>query len=368
MARKKTEKQILEKEEATPVKEKASKKVSTLSFADLLEKEEYSPKPLNRGQVVEGIVVSNTRSGILVDIGAKSEGVIIGRELETEDNMADNLKTGDSVLVYVIQAESDNGNALLSLRRASNERVWRELHKAITDKDVVEVTSLDQNRGGMLVDYKGVRGFIPASQLDSTRSDYQSIGRKIKVQVLEVDRKSNRLVLSEREAMGGEEKERKQKLLTDIKVGESFEGVVTNILQFGLFIKIKSGLEGLVHISEIAWERVNNPADYYKVGDNVTVKVIGIDHKNLRLNFSLKQLKIDPWESAHEKYYPGKDVSGRISKVTPYGVLVTLEPGMDGMIDIRYLNTDSQPKIGDEINAKVESLSAETRRLQLKPS
>src|SRR3990167_5395798 len=343
------------------------KKEAKMSFAELLESEKYAPKPLNRGQVVEGTVISNQRGGIMVDIGGKSEGLIIGRELETEDRMAKTLAPGDSVLVYVIQAENDNGNALLSLRRASNERVWRELQNSLDKKDLVEVSAIDQNREGLLVDFKGLRGFIPTSQLDNNRSDQLSLGRKIKATVLELDRKANRLVLSEKEGLGGEEKEKKQKLLTDIKVGETFEGSVTNILPFGLFIKIPSGLEGLVHISEIAWERVGNPNDYYKVGDKVQVKVIGVDHKNLRLNFSIKQLKVDPWESAHEKYYPGKVVSGKVSKVTPSGVLVTLEPGLDGMIELTHLTSPEKIQVGDEINAKVESLSAEMRRLLLKP-
>lgn len=362
MAVKKETKSSVKEVAKEPAKQEATKS----SFATLLEQEQYSPKPLNRGQVVEGTVISNKKGGILVDIGAKSEGLIIGRELETDDRVAKTLSAGDKVLVYVIQAESDNGNALLSLRRASNERVWRELQNSLDKKEVVEVTSIDQNRGGLLTDYKGIRGFIPTSQLDNSRADHLSMGRKIKATVLELDRKANRLVLSEKEALGGEEKEKKQKLLTDIKVGETFEGKVTNILPFGLFIKIPTGLEGLVHISEIAWERVSNPNDYYKVGDKANVKVIGVDHKNLRLNFSIKQLKTDPWESAHEKYYPGKIVSGKISKVTPNGVLVTLEPGLDGMIDSSNLDP-STVKIGDEINAKVESLSAEIRRLLLKP-
>lgn len=347
---------------------KSNNQKENLSFADLLERQEYSPKPLSRGQVLEGVVISNQREGILVDIGAKAEGLIIGRELETEDKVADNLKKGDKILVYVIQPESDAGNALLSLRRASGERVWRELFQKMESKEVFEVNSLGQNRGGLLVDFKGTRGFIPASQLDNSRSDQLSLGRKIKVAVLELDRKINRLVLSEKEALGGEEKEKKQKLLTDVKIGETFEGEVTNILPFGLFIKLKSGLEGLVHISEIAWERVNNPSDYCKVGEVVKVKVIGIDHKNLRLNFSIKQLKTDPWESAHEKYYPGKVVSGQVFKVSPGGILVTLEPGLDGIISPEFITPDLRLKVGDEINAKVESLSAETRRLSLKPS
>lgn len=344
-----------------------AKKEENLSFAELLDKKEYAPRPLSRGQLIEGEVLSNQREGILVDIGSKSEGLIIGRELETEDKVADQLKPGDKVLVYVVQPESDTGNVLLSLRRASGERVWRDLQEKMDKKEVIEVNALDQNRGGLLVDYKGIRGFVPASQLDNTRSDYLNVGRKIKTIILELDRKANRFVLSEKEALGGEEKEKKQKLLTDIKIGEVFEGVVTNILPFGLFVKLTNSLEGLVHISEIAWERINSPADYFKVGEKTTVKVIGIDHKNLRLNFSIKQLKTDPWESAHEKYYPGKEVSGKVSKIAPYGALVTLEPGLDGMINVSA-GEDLKLKIGDEINAKVESLSAETRRLTLKLS
>ena len=170
----------------------SSKKEAKMSFAELLESEKYAPKPLNRGQVVEGTVISNQRGGIMVDIGGKSEGLIIGRELETEDRMAKTLAPGDSVLVYVIQAENDNGNALLSLRRASNERVWRELQNSLDKKDLVEVSAIDQNRGGLLVDFKGLRGFIPTSQLDNNRSDQLSLGRKIKATVLELDRKANR--------------------------------------------------------------------------------------------------------------------------------------------------------------------------------
>jgi small subunit ribosomal protein S1 len=337
-----------------------------VTMAELLEQETYSPKPLVRGQVVEGRVISVSRSEILVDIGSKAEGVIAGKEMETEEGLADNLQAGDTVLVYIIQPENENGQASLSLKRASGERRWRELQEKFEKGTIIEVQPIEQNRGGLIVDYLGIRGFVPSSHLSFSPSC--AFGKKIKTKIIELDQKANRFVLSEKEVTNAEMKRKKEQMISTLKEGQVLPGKVTGAMPFGVFVELPGGVEGLVHISELAWERVYAPSDLYKVGDQVNVLVLDVDPEEKKINLSIKQLTQDPWQKAGEKYLPGKEVKGKIAKATPYGVFVRLEQGIDGLVHASKIPHNTTLEVGQEVNCIVESISAEARRLGLKLS
>lgn len=351
-----------------------SKMESYLKDTDLELKDYHS------GELVEGIVVSVSHGEVLLDVGAKSEGIISGSELVDTDNSHKNLKPGDKILAMVLQAENDQGYITLSLKRAERDRKWKTAEEAFDSAAKLEANVIEYNKGGLLVDCIGLRGFVPLSHLDrvhftedvgkyASGSDAELkevlsvlAGKTLQVKVIEVDREKNRLVLSEKDAMTAYSPEARQERLEKITVGDSLDGVVTGIMNFGIFVDLE-GIEGLVHISEIAWEKVNHPGDYYQVGGPITVKVLGIDTDSKKLALSVKQLTDNPWETVEEKYPVGTKVSGKVSKIVPFGAFVNLAKGLDGLIHVS--ETDGPLEEGQEVNAVVTQVDGSNQKLAL---
>ena len=341
-------------------------------------------KHLGLGDFIEGLVVSVRSGEVLVDIGAKSEGIVSGEDL-SDDYM--NLKPGDSVLVSVVQSENDQGYIVLSLKKAEKEKKWKELFDAQKNEYILEVTVLEYNKGGLLVDCMGMIGFVPLSHLDRVHfandlAKYAAgseaelkaslkilSGKTLKVKIIEIDKVKNRLVFSEKDALPTYSDEAKKEKLAKVKEGDSLTGIVTGLMPFGIFVDLE-GIEGLVHISEIAWEKVNNPGDYYSVGSPITVKVLGIaDDSGGKLALSVKRLTENPWEHVDTKYPVGSVVEGVVSKVVPFGAFVTLEKGLDALLHIS--ETAETVKEGDSVKAVVtmadgvgQKLALSTRKLQ----
>jgi ribosomal protein S1 len=240
---------------------------------------------------------------------------------------------------------------------------------------VIEVKGLEVNKGGLIVTVEGIRGFIPSSQFGKENAGNMAKlkNKKISAKVIEVDREKNRLIFSEKHVSEAGEMAQRQKALTAVKVGETYEGVISGIMHFGLFItvtvpmpeKTEGRVEGLVHISEISWEKVGDPHDYHKVGEQVKVKVLGIDEEAGKLNLSLKQLMEDPWVNVETKYPIGTTVSGKVSRVAPFGVFVKIEPGVDGLIHTSKLTPDQVFDVNDDVNVVVESVEPAQRRMSL---
>jgi small subunit ribosomal protein S1 len=360
---------------------KASKIHKTSSkMEELLKDKDLDLKEYHSGDLVEGIVVSVTHREVLVDVGAKSEGIISGAELIDSDNTHKNLKPGDKVLAMVMQAENEQGYIVLSLKRAEKDRKWRIAEGAFDDGSILEAEVLEYNKGGLLVDCIGLRGFVPLSHLDRVHftedigkyahgsdTELKEVlgvlsGKTLKVKVIEVDRNKNRLVLSEKDATGAYSPEARQKRLESIKIGDVLEGVVTGIMNFGIFVDL-DGIEGLVHISEIAWEKVNHPGDYYQVGSPIKVKVLGIDEESKKLALSVKQLIDNPWETVEEKYPVGSKVTGKVSKIVPFGAFVNLEKGLDGLIHVS--ETDGPLEEGQDVTAIVTQVDGKNQKLAL---
>lgn len=295
---------------------------------------------LIQGETVNGTILSVKKHEILVDLGARGVGMVPRREAGSSRA----LEIGQEVTASVVDAEMDNGMALLSLRKAAKDRGWEEVLAKLEAGEIIEVTPFDANRGGLLVEFEGIRGFLPVSQLSAEHyprvgaSDKDEIlarlnaliDKAIAVRILDADRKTNKLIFSEKEAIKDGLNERFESL----KIGDEVEGVVTGVVDFGVFVNIE-GIEGLVHISEISWERVNNPKDYVKVGDNVKAKIIAIDKD--RLSLSMKQLTEDPWLTEVEQFKKGSKVEGTVTRITPFGAFVQISPAIEALVHVSEL-------------------------------
>ena len=315
-----------------------------LTMDELLASADDSVKRAATGETATGKVLSMRKHEILIDLGARGVGVVPRREV----SFARNLNIGDEVSASVIESEMGDGSILLSLRKAAKEKGWDEIQSRIDAAEVIEVTPFDANRGGLLAEYEGIRGFLPVSQLSAEHyprvgsADKDEIlqrlnslvGQPMKVRILDANRKDNKLIFSEKEAVKDGLAER----FAELHVGDIVKGVVTGVVDFGAFVNV-DGVEGLIHISEISWERVNNPADYVKVGETVEAKIIAIDKE--RLSLSMKQLTEDPWLSEVENLKKGDEVEGTITRITPFGAFVQISSAVEALVHVSELGNGS---------------------------
>ena len=330
------------------------------------------------GQSVTGVVVGKTKKHILVDLDGQATGVITGKEMNDVMGTAKELELGQEVLAIVVDAESEDGTFLLSLRKAGQIRAWDKFEKAYENQETIEIMAHAANKGGLLIDIAGIKSFLPVSQLSPENyprvdgANAQKIleklntlvNRKLTVRVIGVDREEGKLIFSEREAFAAQRRE----AMKSLEVGQVLKGKVTGVVKFGVFVAFGE-LEGLVHISEIAWGHVKDPAHYAKVGDDIEVKVIGIEGEKISL--SMKQLKEDPWVKAVENYKIGNTVKGTINKVSDFGAFVTLDADVNGLIHLSEIDHDlvKDPneyfKEGEEVEAKVIDIDVNEHRIAL---
>lgn len=316
-------------------------KSTNITMDDLLNSSEVVE--LAAGAVTEGTITSIKKHEMWVDLGAQGVGVVMRREIDR----AQPLEVGQSITVSVVDPEIEDGCALLSMKRAVKDRGWDELQRAFEAEEAVDIVPYGANRGGLLVELEGVRGFLPVSQLaaghyprvsgadkDEILQKLNSLVNKVlKVRILDVSRKDNKLIFSEKEAV----KDDMQARFSELKVGDEVEGTVTGVIDFGAFMNV-DGIEGLVHISEISWERVDNPRNYVKVGDVVKAKIIAIDKD--RLSLSLKQMTEDPWLNEVNMIKKGDEVEGKITRITPFGAFVQLGPSVEALVHVSEMGDD----------------------------
>lgn len=348
---------------------------SPQTMEELLAVTGYSLRGIKKGDVIEGTITRVSPKEITVDVGSKAEGVVIDRELENYRETLMALAPGDRVVCQVIVAENDRGQSVVSLRRNIFERKWSDLHDHQKSGEPLEIIFKEPVRGGVLVDYGGLRGYIPQSQLDaSTMKQVDKLsGKRMMAKVLEVDRDTNRLIFSQRAITEGETLAKQKELLDLLTIGETVQTTITGVVPFGAFAKLKvttkdgeaREIEGLIHISEIAWEKVDDPGQYLKVGDSVKVKVVGVDAGSGKLTLSLKQLLPDPWEHVLDMFEKDSVVKGTVSRVSPYGIFVTLSPGVEGLIHISKVAPGEEPKAGGEITCTVEDVQPDKRKISL---
>lgn len=338
---------------------------------------------IRSGDVVDGTIVTISPTEILVDIGYKADAVVDNRELERLDrDFLASLSVGEPVVAYVLQPEDKDGNVVVSLMRAQQEQDWRQAEELLESQDIFEGVVTGYNRGGVIVRVGRVRGFVPASQLSSRWQVQQDAagdpeqrwakltGQKMQLKVVELDRRRNRLILSERAAMRDWRKGQKDRLLSELNKGDTLTGMVTSIAPFGAFVDL-GGADGLIHLSELAWHRVEHPSEVLHVGQQVDVYVLNIDEERKRIGLSLRRLTPEPWSVVNETYTVGQVVAATITKLTNFGAFAKIDDGIEGLIhiselaDYRVNHPKEVVQEGDEVQVRVIRIDAQRRRVGL---
>ncbi len=350
-----------------------------LDWTRLLDEYDYA-RP-QRGELREGLVMQIEDSGILVSIGTKREGVIPAQDLrQMGEEFLNGLKVGDTIQVYVQEPENRDGDLILSLTMVQVAKDWEYAEQLFKDGGITRCKVIGFNKGGLLVQFNRIRGFVPASQVaqlhgrtaaeERQHALQKMVNQEIPLKVIEVDRERNRLVLSERSATQEWRKAQKHRLLTELQPGDVLTGRVNQLTNFGAFIDL-GGADGLAHISELSWQRVNHPREVLQPGQEVKVVVVEIDRERERIGLSIRQLQANPWETIDQRYALGQLVSGPVTNVTPFGAFVQVEEAVEGLIHASELDADPQiqPRDvlqpGQTVTARVISLDRQRQRMGL---
>lgn len=346
-----------------------------LTMQDLLDQAKDEVKVIEPGETVEGEVVAITKNGIWLDLGVYGTGLVVGIEI-SDPTLRKDIKIGDKMSASVIEQEFDNGEVLLSLKKATKERSWDMLKRLKDTGETILVRPFEANKGGLMIEVDGVRGFLPVSQLTAehyprvTDKDEilirlnQLIKKAMVVGVLDADKKENKVIFSEKIA----KKDEIEKEIQKFKIGDKMKGRVTGIADFGVFLNI-DGIEGMIHISEIAWDKVDDPSKYVKIGDTVNVVIIGIEGD--RLSLSMKKLLDDPWVESVKQLKVGDSVKGEVTRFTPFGAFVKIQDNLEALVHISELSEDhvKDPSdivaIGKKYDFRVLSIDIDNHRLAL---
>ncbi|MGB3304862.1 MAG: 30S ribosomal protein S1 [Thermomicrobiales bacterium] len=337
-------------------------------------------KTLKYGDVLEGIIMHIDRDELLVDIGSKAEGIVPAKEyssLSTEEK--EKLEVGDNLLVFVVQPENNEGHPVVSIDRARQEKSWRRLQELHEANEIIEAEVTNYNKGGLLVNLDGVRGFVPASQVSEIRGGDDSskqadmarlIGTQLPLKVIEINRHRNRLILSERQAIQERRDVMKERLIQELKEGEVRKGRVSSICDFGAFVDI-GGADGLVHLSELSWSRVRHPSELLKIGDEVDVYVLGINANEKKIALSIKRTQAEPWSRVATSYEVGQLVKGTVTQLANFGAFARIEDGIEGLIHVSELADEriQHPKQvvqeGQELILRIIRIDPQRRRMGL---
>lgn len=339
---------------------------------------------ISRGDIREGKITSITHSEILIDVGSKSEGVIAGKELEALDaKVRSELQVGQDIWVYVVNPEDEGGNILLSLSRAQQEKDWRDAEELLESQEVFKGQVAGFNKGGLIVKLGRVRGFVPASQMSAQRRRRaegetpdqkwgKMVNEPIMVKVVEVDRARNRLIFSERAAAKETREAERERLLSELKEGDIVEGRIISLAAFGAFVDV-GGADGLVHLSELTWKRIEHPNEILKVGQIVKVQVLGVEKDRKRIALSMKRLEDDPWSRVLRQFKVGQLVEGTVTKLTKFGAFARIKGNeeIEGLIHVSELadNRINHPKDavqeGQTYALRIVKIEPDKRRIGL---
>lgn len=328
-----------------------------------------------KGEVLTGEVIAVSKNNILVNLGTLGTGIIYPAEFYDNPNLAKNLKLGDEISVILLEVENDDGYRELSLKRAQMTTAWEDVREKRDGGEIISTVIININKGGLIVEINGIQGFLPLSQLSMEHypkiegGDITKIvqalqkfrGQTFNVKILDFSEEENKLIVSERAILNDQLK----KELEKFTLGEIIKGAITDITDFGAFVKISDNIEGLIHISEIDWKIVENPRDYLKVGEEISAKIIGIDDGKVSL--SLKALRPDPWEKIEEKLTVGQTIEGEIAKVTTYGLLIKINDTVMGLIPNSELASkkDFRFKVGNKISVAIISIDSQGHKMIL---
>ena len=361
------------KKEKKAKKTKTAKKNEILTMADLLKMEGIQELGFKKGQEVKGKIAVIKNKAIYIDIGGKTDAVVMGKEFEFVKDYINDLKVGDEIEVQVKQPENDKGQILVLIRGAASGYGWNYFSEKEKSGGEVTVFAKELNRGGAVVIAPfGFFGFIPGSQIGSKYDGDpdKMIGKKIKTKVLEVDQAKNRLVFSERLVSEPDKVGEEVGAIENLKLDEVFEAEVMRVEPFGIFVRVNCdnegkvlNLEGLVHISEVSWEKVSELSTMFKVKDKLKIKLINKDDG--RLQFSIKRLTNDPWDKIEDKYPKDKETEGEVVRIANFGALVKLETGVEGLIHVSKLTGGTNLKEGDKVQIYIESIDVQKRKISL---
>lgn len=337
----------------------------------------YSP-----GDMVEGTIVEINTDSVILDVAGKNEGIVAEKAFAEAKDFIKTLKVGDKITARVLITETPDGYTVLSFRKAMYDAAWSKIEKAQKKQLPLPVYGKSVKSAGVVVDIEGMSGFIPNSQIgeEAAENPESLVGEYFKVVIIDADRNNQKIILSERVVSDEESIEQQKKALNKLKVGELYDGVVTTIADFGCFVSInvkltakdvgrgaKKGktisVEGLVHISELSWDKVKKVSDVVSEGKEVKVRVIGIADNKLAL--SIKQAQEDPWDKAAKKYKVDKKVKGTVRKLSDFGAFVRLEPGIEGLIHLTKIPPDQKLKVGDEVNVYIEEIDSKNKKISL---
>ena len=351
--------------------------VSEASFAEMLASSfDFSYSPPRRGEIREATILQIDEREIIVDLGAKQDGIVPWQDLERmEENFRNNLATGASIPVYVVNPRDQNDNLIVSINMGLQRYDWEKARELLKSQDAVDVKVSGYNKGGALVRWNRLEGFIPSSHLVSTNMAIdrreamaELIGKTLGVKVIEVDQDRRRLIFSEREAQKEWRARRKQQLLEELNVGDVVKGMVTGLRDFGAFVNI-GGADGLIHVSELAWHRVDHPRDILHIGEKMEVYVLNLDRETNRIALSRKRLLRDPWDEAQYRYHEGQLVDGQVTNVVDFGAFVALEDGLEGLLHLSEMGDGalkepySYVQKGDQLSLRISHLEPEKRRV-----
>ncbi len=358
----------------------ADKAIAQIAINDFGSEEELlaaidaTIKNFNDGDIVEGVIVKVDRDEVLLDIGYKTEGVIPSRELAIKHDVdpSEVVSVGDVVEALVLQKEDKEGRLILSKKRAQYERAWGSIEKVKEEDGVVTGTVIEVVKGGLIVDI-GLRGFLPASLVEMRRvRDLQPyVGKAIEAKIIELDKNRNNVVLSRRAWLEQTQSEVRTTFLRELAKGQVRSGVVSSIVNFGAFVDLGGGVDGLVHVSELSWKHIDNPGEVVEVGDEVTVEVLDVDMDRERVSLSLKATQEDPWQHFARTHAIGQVVPGKVTKLVPFGAFVRVEDGIEGLVHIselaeRHVELPEQVvTVGSDIFVKVIDIDLERRRISL---
>jgi small subunit ribosomal protein S1 len=345
-------------------------------FERLLDEPEFSPASPRRGEIRNGIIMEVKDREIIVDLNAKQDGIVRSEDLERLDpTYRTSLKVGDEVPVYVLNPRDQDDNLVVSINMGLQRYDWEKARELLKSEEVDKVRVHGHNRGGILVRWRRLEGFIPSSHLTSInlsndRRDNINdlIGRELIVKVIEVDQDRRRLIFSEREAQKEWRAQQKARLLSELKEGDVVRGTVTGLRDFGAFVNL-GGADGLIHVSELAWHRVDHPRDVLRVGEEIDVYVLSLDRNSNRIALSRKRLLRDPWEDAAERYHEGQLVEGTVTNVVDFGAFVALDNGLEGLLHLSEMGDGSlkEPhsyvQKGDRLSLRISHLEPEKRRV-----
>lgn len=340
-----------------------------VSMADLMAKTQTKFRSFKKGEVLEGVITKLTSSEILVDIGAKTEAVVLEKDKALLRNLLSKLKVGDTISVSILNPESDLGYPVVSLRRFMEDKVWVKIDKYLADRTQLDVLITGITKGGFLARTEdGISGFLPNSQTVFLEEPASLSGQTIKAVIIEAQRAAHKVIFSQKEAVGSKDFE---KVASGFKTGDSLPVTVTNIAPFGLFVSVtgKDGtqIEGLIHVSEASWEKIDDLSKNFKVKDKLTAKVIEIDPKEKRLSLSLKRLTEDTFGDKIKDYPLDKKLSLRVKKVSDFGITLDLEEGLEGIIKKEKIPPGFSISAESEINVTVSGVDKKRRRIEFVP-